>query len=175
MPAYAGIGARKTPEDVLEMMRLIAIRLASIGYTLNTGAAKGADQAFANGALGGFGTVQLFLPWTTYEQEWISSLSGDVQLHVLQPADTEAYQSVYDYHPYAQNLSGGIIKLHARNFCIMRGVDKVFCWTPNGAITGGTGQAIRIALDRGIPVYNLGNAETYLNHKKRLIELGMID
>ncbi len=45
-------------------------------------------------------------------------------------------------------------------------VDFVVCWTPDGAEsetsrkTGGTGQAIRIAADLGIRVYNLKNRKS---------------
>ena len=35
------------------------------------------------------------------------------------------------------------------------------CWTPNAAISGGTGQALRIARAHSIPVYNLANASTF--------------
>lgn len=36
-------------------------------------------------------------------------------------------------------------------------VEFVVCWTKNGKDIGGTGAAIRCALDHGIPVYNLFN------------------
>lgn len=42
-PAYAGIGARLTPADVLARMRLIACDLEARGYVLRSGAAAGAD------------------------------------------------------------------------------------------------------------------------------------
>ena len=35
--AYAGIGARRTPRDVLELMRLIGARLAERGCVLRSG------------------------------------------------------------------------------------------------------------------------------------------
>jgi hypothetical protein len=41
----------------------------------------------------------------------------------------------------------------------------VLCWTPDGAIdktgkkTGGTGQAIRLAVAHGVPVYNLARPD----------------
>jgi hypothetical protein len=34
-------------------------------------------------------------------------------------------------------------------------VDFVVCWTKDGGKTGGTGQALRIADDLNIPIYNL--------------------
>lgn len=48
--AYAGIGARKTPGEVLQYMTQQAALLESMNCLLRTGDAKGADQAFCNGA-----------------------------------------------------------------------------------------------------------------------------
>ena len=47
---YAGIGSRKTPDDVLAFMQRIAQWLAKRNYILRSGAAQGADTAFENGA-----------------------------------------------------------------------------------------------------------------------------
>lgn len=33
----------------------------------------------------------------------------------------------------------------------------ILCWTDGGRVTGGTGQALRMAPDLGIPVINLGS------------------
>ena len=41
-------------------------------------------------------------------------------------------------------------------------VEFVICWTPGGSGSGGTGQAIRIAKDYQIPVFDLGSPETKL-------------
>ncbi len=57
---YAGIGARATPGAVLSDMTKMAAWLARTGWHLNTGGAKGADSAFAEGAPSGLRT--LFLP-----------------------------------------------------------------------------------------------------------------
>ena len=48
--AYTGIGARKTPDEVLQYMTQQATLLESMNCLLRTGDAKGADQAFCNGA-----------------------------------------------------------------------------------------------------------------------------
>jgi hypothetical protein len=63
MAAYAGIGSRRTPPEILSLMRQTAAALAARGYTLRTGGAGGADQAFLEGAGGPLGQVELFLPW----------------------------------------------------------------------------------------------------------------
>ena len=35
----------------------------------------------------------------------------------------------------------------------------VVCWTPNGELSGGTAQAMRVAMKLNIPIFNLGNRE----------------
>lgn len=50
--------------------------------------------------------------------------------------------------------------------CASQESEFVICWTQDGATkettqrTGGTGQAIRIAIDLGIPVFNLADKES---------------
>jgi hypothetical protein len=54
----------------------------------------------------------------------------------------------------------------ARNYRQIRGLDApdskfVICWTPNGELKGGTAQAIKIAKNYGIPVFNLAIEKDY--------------
>lgn len=150
--AYAGIGSRSTPPDVLEMMRLIASTLGRAGWTLRTGGAEGADTAFADGARAAGAPIELYRP------------------HHVTPA---AWKLAEDYHPAWHRLSGAAKGLIARNGYQVLGAGlndpskRVICWTPDGVetgattrATGGTGQAIRIAAAYGIPISNLGNPAT---------------
>ena len=168
---YAGIGSRQTPQYILNIMGITAELLAKRGYECATGAADGADQAFAEGALRAGGVVHLHLPWQGYNKGWVSSLWGKVALHVLPSYDSEAMMSVYRYHPNPERLSQGAKKLHARNYRIVEGSAFVICWTKDGITTGGTGQAIRIAEDFGIKVYNLGNREILTAFEARIERL----
>ena len=65
------------------------------------------------------------------------------------------------YHPNWYRLSVGARRLMARNCHQILGEDLktpvnfVICWTKDGGKTGGTGQAMRIADDLNIPIYNL--------------------
>ena len=163
MKIYAGIGSRRAPKNILNVMRKVAFYLAREGWTLVTGATRGADQAFAEGALQGGGRVVLWLPWRSYEQEWVGKMKrkyGDlVTVNVLRNDDRAAFESVFKYHPNPDALTRGVQKLHARNYRVVKGVRFIVCWTPNGEITGGTGQALRIAMAMGIPIRNLGKPE----------------
>ena len=157
MKTYAGIGARNTPAEILHIMETIGVIFASEGFELSTGAAKGADQAFANGAATTNGKVNLFLPWSTYESEWVSTLQQNVNVTVLDKNKHTAAINSVKLHPAFNRLSRPVINLHARNYLIIENVDFVICYTPNGETVGGTGQGIRIANSLGKPVLNLGN------------------
>ncbi len=157
MKYYAGIGARNTPPEILNIMTKTAMLLAEDGYICKTGAAKGADQAFGNGA---GDDLELYLPWATYEKEWIESLQFPGITVVNKTLDAFAFASVQVYHPAPENLKISVTAMHARNYRVVKGSRFVICWTPNGSETGGTGQAIRIALANNIHIYNLGIAST---------------
>ena len=65
------------------------------------------------------------------------------------------------FHPAWDRCSQGVRKLHGRNMHIILGADLqtpvsfVVCWTVDGAIIGGTGVALRCAMQHNIPVFNL--------------------
>ena len=134
MKVYAGIGSRKTPKNILSLMTKSARRLDSLGWTLRSGGALGADLAFELGA----GRKEIYLPW-------------------------RAYAMARRYHPAWDRCSPAARKFHARNCYQVLGRDLatpaefVLCWTPQGKVTGGTGQALRIAEDYGVQIINMFN------------------
>lgn len=142
MRYYAGIGARMTPTDVLNQMRNIAVQLALRGWALRSGGAKGADTAFeqATKLVGGYKMIRC------------ATLHKPLMEHAAM------------FHPAWDKLDLTAQALHARNSAIMLGdwlddpVSFVVCWTPDAAIKGGTGQALRIAGAYGVPVFNLAEA-----------------
>jgi len=156
MVIYAGIGSRETPPMILQRIQNVATILAGTGFTLATGAAKGADQAFANGANVVDGRIKLYLPWYSYEQEWVNGLKK-VAVTVYPVPSKAGMDSVKTFHPNPAALSQGAWKLHARNFDIIVNASFVLCWTKGGIVSGGTGQGIRIAEHFNIPVYNFYN------------------
>lgn len=167
---YAGIGSRQTPNDIILIMKQVAILLAHDGHICATGACKGADQAFAEGALLAGGRVKLYVPWKSYEQSWIQSLQSNlVECFILQDIDREAHDSVSLFHPAYEKLSPSVKALHARNYNILKHALFIVCWTNDGQFIGGTGQALRIAHLHKLPIYNLGNSKT-LNAMKDALE-----
>ena len=169
---YAGIGSRRTPDDILVLMEQLGNRLREDGLILRSGHAPGADQAFERGA----GVqAQIFLPWPTFEQDVAFQTSHDSESgiawhpYIESDPSLEALTLAARIHPAFSNMTPGARKLHARNVHQILGpklsmptpVEFVLCWTPEGKRVGGTATAIKIAEERDIPVYNLADEETY--------------
>jgi hypothetical protein len=165
--AYAGIGSRETPSDVLLLMRDVAQHLGLHGFTLRSGAADGADRAFEEGALdadtrGANRRPEVYLPWPSFNKGNRAMLSD--RYYVGEP-QAEALPIAAVFHPAWDRLSQGAQKLHARNVHQILGADVtrpvlskfVVCWTRMGAGGGGTGQALRIAEHFKVPAFDLAN------------------
>lgn len=161
MISYAGIGARKTPEDVLLSFKYLGAYFGKKGYTLRSGGADGADSAFEVGADAVEGKKEIYLPWRDFNG----------RDSTLFPPSKEANEVGKTFHPNWDNLSQGVQKLMARNSHQILGphldspVDFLVCWTPGGKGQGGTGQAIRIANHYNIPIIDFGkeNAKETMN------------
>lgn len=166
--AYAGIGARDTPAGVLEAIEEIAARMARLGWALRTGMSPGADQAFFRGACAANGRAELYLPWPGFEEDARYAVSG---VRVLGRPAPAAYELASRYHPAWRALDSDERDLRARDVHQVLGehlaepAEVVICWTADGSLdgstarAGGTGQALRVAHDHGIPVLNLAHAE----------------
>lgn len=146
--AYAGIGSRETPVDVKQKMTEIASQLSRLSYVLYSGGAKGADTAFEKGAE----QKIIFLPWDDFNGRKVDGID------YVQPPDN--FDLVKQYHPKPSTLSDAGWKFMSRNSYQVLGpdlqtpVEFVLCWTKDGKARGGTGQAIRIAKAKNIPIFN---------------------
>lgn len=144
---YAGIGSRKTPLAVCGVMTRAARRLRERGWLLRSGGAIRADRAFEAGA---GGAAEIFRP---------------------EDATEASMEFASRYHPAWDRCNEIARKLHGRDvFQVLgRTMDEpsrfIVCWTADGKDSGGTGTAIRIAWDYGIPVFNL-------HHPQALADLG---
>jgi hypothetical protein len=152
---YTGVGSRNTPEDILELMTRLAIKLEGEGWTLRSGGAKGADTAFAK------------------------RVALD-EVYFASDATKEAMKIAALYHPAWDRCSDYAKKLHGRNaFQVLgKSLDNpskfLMCWTPDGCVshaertieTGGTGTAISIADAHGVKIFNLARDD----HRKRVEE-----
>lgn len=163
--AYAGVGSRQTPQEMQDLMAEIAERLSMRGFTLRSGAAPGADLAFERGAVRVQGKTEIYIPWPRFNGH---------DSHRNKPPQL-GFDVAAKFHPGWPHLSQAARTLMARNVQQVLGPDCqgmggwasrfVLCWTADGATskttwrTGGTGQAIRIAAEWGIPVFNLAREE----------------
>ena len=161
MRVYTGIGSRRTPAHILDVMSGAAYWLACDDWTLRSGCAAGADSAFeqgANEAAAYFG-LELFLPWFGFE----GRSEHDIGPNGRFEPQPEAFEIAERFHPNWANLKQGAKRLHARNVHQILGPDVtapvlsrfVICWTPDGAGGGGTGQALRIAKHYDVPIFDV--------------------
>jgi hypothetical protein len=153
MKYYAGIGSRETPVELKEKIKTVVEHLNQKNYTLRSGGAQGADSFFEEFA----SKKEIYLPWMGFNNN----------TSLLFNPTTESFLTAERYHPRFKSLSNGAKKLMARNCHQVLGldlktpVDFVVCWTKNGTVNGGTGQALRIAEAYDIPVYNLFFEESF--------------
>lgn len=160
---YAGIGSRETPEEIIKIMIQIAESLGKKGVILRSGAAEGADTAFEVGCDNVNGRKEIYLPWRGF---------GNSNSTLI-VKDSKAFELVEKYHPGYLRLSQGALKLQARNSHQVLGLDLntpsdfIVCYTPKGKGSGGTGQALRIAKDYSIPVFDCGLYEDDLELLKK--------
>lgn len=157
---FAGVGSRNTPQDVGEyIITRICPVLVKEGFILRSGGAEGADTFFEEGYRRFKGDMEIYLPWKNFNDNYSN----------LYDVSEEAMDIASQFHPAWDMLSRGARALQARNVYQVLGKDLntpssfVMCWTADGiesgkttVKTGGTGQALRIAIKRGIPIINLG-------------------
>ena len=162
---YTGLGSRSTPITTQVTMSKIAQYLNSIGYTLRSGGADGADSAFESQA----GTLkEIYLLWKGFN-------SNNSPFY---PPSESAYGIAEKYHPAWHRLSPGAKALMARNMHQVLGLnldspsDFTVCYTSDGGFSGGTGQALRLCKDLKVPIFNLFHADTRLKLKNFLLNMG---
>lgn len=160
---YTGIGSRETPDEVLTQIAEIAKELQSKGYTLRTGDAKGADEAFRN-------SVQSKEVYTTKDA-------------------TDTTRTIAkEIHPNPAALKDYVLDLMARNTSQVFGdnldvpTDFVLYWALESdnpmRPQGGTGQAVEMANRKGIPTINMGDPnwrnklDSIINPNDQQIETG---
>ena len=150
---WTGVGSRETPKDILDLMYEISLKLDSLGWTLRSGGADGADTAFEKGAK----KPDIYLPWKGFNNR---------QGIILEHCDREnfAYDLASKIHPAWDKLSRGASALHARNiFQVLGHLDSMpkskflICYAkPSGdSVSGGTRTAVECAKMHDVKVENL--------------------
>ena len=196
MKWYTGVGSRETPVEMQEFIKALAAKLAGMEFTLRSGGAKGADQAFELGWLDWYVNqspwpsgenvrAEIYTPWDGYEGHDRDGLFGatkspkDVHFKVWEQAE----QIAAKIHPAWDTkredgtpvLSQGAKTLHTRNVFQVLGPHlnepstMLICWakrTRNGTIKGGTATAWKLAQEYGVPCFNLDDPEHFARIQK---------
>jgi hypothetical protein len=138
-------------------MEATGAKLVRHGYTLVSGNAPGADQAWARGGNASDPTrVELCLPWESFET---SAIHGRNVVRVLDLRSAGYFDRVKETHPRFDRLSLGALRLHARNAMIVEGAHLVLgALNPAKPGGGGTGSAFRIAQRQLICTFNVADS-----------------
>lgn len=180
--SFAGIGTSRTTEKECRQLSLISLCMVLSGHRVLSGCAHCSDHAFEFGAKVAYDFIHSrddsdlpkdytkvftgFLPWQGFNLRPNTSEYPKLDL-------TNALHLTAKYHPVFDKLTDPIKRLMARNAMQVLGqelnskVSCIICSTSDGANaankisskTGGTGQALRIAHDYGVPIYNNQNPE----------------
>ena len=178
MIRYTGVGNRYIPDEVYRRIFNISNRLDKLGLLLATGDAIGSDHAFASGS----SHKEIFHP------TWYTGIMTDSSHIITDPKVLDEMRRIAkEYHPGWNGLSFKVRELHARNVPQVLGKNLdtpskfLLCYTRDGATktttkdTGGTGQAIRVAVAHDIPVINLRNEGSLYELKDLLLSHGVIN
>jgi nucleoside-triphosphatase THEP1 len=174
-PIYiTGVGSRKTPKEVLDIIHNIPSLHTDKNCVLRSGRADGADAAFEYGALVHDVTTVSYLPHDGFNGHRQGDINEGAAHHQVNIDATqlpnynqakEILKSILDSNHFSR-LNDFALKAHIRNVYQVLGDDLntpsevLYCWTPNGAEVGGTATAIKLAKRYNVPVLNLGNQET---------------
>lgn len=180
--SYALIGSRRAPVEAQQLLREYAVVRARQGMVGFSGGADNSDEqlehatkqvAIEQGYRLRFRTQRIFLPDVEFNGRRLEAKNGYFYITNEQLVN-QATDIAARFHPSFSRLSEFAKKLMIRNSFQVLGhrlvspVDHVICFTPDGSLgnrtskdTGGTGQALRIAYARGIPVYNIGRDDHY--------------
>lgn len=140
------IGTRTPTPDQSIVCKVISSIFSEEGHTIISGGAEGIDYI----ALSAAKNAEIILPWSDYNEELLKNIKGKREIYD-EAIHHKWTQSVYDTHPNPKALTKGAIRLHARNYGIIKNADLVLAFpSPQG---GGTAQGIRQAKKLGKKVF----------------------
>lgn len=155
------------------MMIDIAKYLASSGWTLRSGGARGADTAFEAGAISNNGKKHIYLPQSPFNNHRVGGdnflLTPDEKRLARNELSFDILTHFDKMKPFAKNA-------HARNYFQIHGrkpekkSQMIIYWCEEdgmGQPTGGTRTAVLLAREAGIPDFNLKHKAVALEVLKR--------
>ena len=158
------IGSRETPDEILDLMGSLAIKLSHEGYTVRSGGANGADECAEEASF-----IEIYLPWNGFNGKYDNNCFGAGYINYQNLGFDEKLESLCMTHHkwWLTTNSVGAKHLHKRNCHQILGMHLdspslfVICYAkPDkdrgvGHVQGGTGTAISLALSEGVEVINL--------------------
>ena len=184
------IGSREleknpTYQQDIKLCYNVCMRLAQLGHTFTSGLCElGMDgiaqKAFSRAVDLGFAKESQFEVYVA--DEYNIRKSNLPRKHLAQVRNKDLIKQsellASQVHPAWDRCNEWARGMHSRNchqilgYDLKSPVDAVICWTPDGAVVGGTATSIRIAMKYDIPVFNLGVAdkESALNDIKNFLE-----
>ena len=184
------IGSRQLEQkqEYFEDIKLcynVCMRLAQLGVTFTSGLCElGMDgiaqKAYSKAVDLGLAKESQFEVYVADQYNIRRSTLPRRHLATVRNKDliSETERIASEVHPAWDRCNEWARGMHSRNchqilgYDLQSPVDAVICWTPDGAVVGGTATAIRIAMKYDIPVFNLGvpDKEYVLNDIKNFLE-----
>lgn len=175
MITYAGIGSRTITPRETAIIKKVAFELSKKDFILFSGNAVGSDIAFQ---IGSQGKCVLFLPKQNYNNHQYN-VNNSLDHYDL--GDSELGKKAISLHPNKNSLGKYDIQYMCRNYHQVAGYAKyppaslVICCATytivenKMQVSGGTGQAVRIANSKNIPIINIRDPD-WLPKLKTLVK-----
>ena len=184
------IGSRQLEQkqEYFEDIKLcynVCMRLAQLGVTFTSGLCElGMDgiaqKAYSKAVDLGLAKESQFEVYVADQYNIRRSTLPRKHLAIVRNKDliSETERIASEVHPAWDKCNEWARGMHSRNchqilgYDLQSPVDAVICWTPDGAVVGGTRTALMIAMREGIPVFNLGmpDKKSVLNDIKNFLE-----
>lgn len=167
MVRVACIGRRDIPERSVLFIEQIGEYIAGMGGCVVTGNAIGSDASFAAGANKQDSTkVKLFMPWPSYNSEFI--VAGN---EVITEHEDEWSGLAARHHPAYEKLTQGVRKLMDRNAGIILNSDiTIAVLNHEKKDGGGTAHGFRASLSLKHPSMDISAMVGDLNGMKEVVK-----
>ena len=184
------IGSRQLEQkqEYFEDIKLcynVCMRLAQLGITFTSGLCElGMDgiaqKAYSKAVDLGLAKESQFEVYVADQYNIRRSTLPRKHLAIVRNKDliSETERIASEVHPAWDRCNEWARGMHSRNchqilgYDLQSPVDAVICWTPDGAVVGGTATALKLSMKYNIPVFNLGvsDKESVLNDIKNFLE-----
>ena len=184
------IGSRQLEQkqEYFEDIKLcynVCMRLAELGVIFTSGLCElGMDgiaqKAYSQAVDLGLAKESQFEVYVADQYNIRKSTLPRKHLAIVRNKDliSETERIASEVHPAWDRCNEWARGMHSRNchqilgYDLQSPVDAVICWTPDGAVVGGTATALKLSMKAGIPIFNLGvsDKKSVLNDIKNFLE-----